>query len=371
LSSFSFSTVIHGKHRDYVVKTTNFDSIRRIIINVNDNDRVLNTREIAYPGNLQDEELMGMVKKNHEERVETLQQLLKISGKLEQKAEVDSNQKLGMVFLNHGMGKEAAEEFSRALELDQQNAAIWNYLGLARLQEEDLPEAERCFRQALALKPNYPDLHNNLGLVLMRTEKFAEAMAEFQQALSLHQGYAEAYFNMGLCQLSQALDAGGLEEKAKLQMQKHLSRAIELNAYFNNEYYKVAQNYLAKNQLNEARQALIEAKTSVSSQTGSEIYHEFYLRLKYGEEGVDRKATERYISKLEELLDRYPNFVDVHNDLGVAYLIQCRFLFNRAINEFKRALAINANYAKAQKNLKLAENEGKGFLILLRAILYF
>ncbi len=371
MSSFSFSTTVHGVDRDYTVKTMNFDSIRRIIINLSERERVINTREVPYDGALGDDELMSLVKRKHEERVENLQELLKISNKLEQKNDVDANHKLGLVFLNNGMGREAALEFERSLNQGTAQAPILNHLGLAYLQEERLLDAEKAFRQAVELKPEYPDLHNHLGMTLLKSGNYVESLAEFQKALSLHPGYAEAQFNYSLCLLAQAQTEGLLSDATRNDLMSHLNRAVELNSYYNNEYYKLAQGHLAKNQLVECRQALVEAKTSVSSQTGSEIFHEFYLRLKYGDEGVDRKATERYISRLEELLDKNPQFVDVHNDLGVAYLIQCRFLFNRAINEFKRALTLNPNYTKAQKNLKLAENEGKGFLILLRAILYF
>lgn len=371
MSSFSFSTTIHALDRDYTVKSMNFESVRRIIINLNDHDRVLNTRDVSYEGSMSDEELMNLVKHRHEERVENLQELLKISSKLEQKNDQDANHKLGVVFLNNGMGREAAQEFERSLGLEPNRAPIMNHLGLAYLQEERFLDAEKVFRAALALKPEYPDLHNHLGMTLLKSGNYVEALSEFRRALEIHPGYAEAYFNYALCLLAQATADNAVTDAIKADLLQHLNRAVELNAYYNNEFFKIAQTHLAKNQLTECRQALVESKTSVSAQTGSEVFHEFYLRLKYGDEGVDRGATERYISRLEELLEKNPQFVDVHNDLGVAYLIQCRFLFNRAINEFKRALALNPNYPKAQKNLKLAENEGKGFLILLRAILYF
>lgn len=371
LSSFSFTSTFQGMQLEYVVKTMNFESIRRIFTNLHDRERVVHSRETPYDQSISDEELMALVKHIHEERVEGLKELIQISAKLGLKPDIDSCHKLGMVFLHNGMSREAVAELQLALEIDADSAPLLNHLGLAYLQSALFPEAENAFQRAVLLKPEYPDLHNNLGLALLKSSKFASARQEFEQALKLHQNYAEAYFNFGLCLLSGAVAESGMAAESREQMQQHLLRAIELNPAFNNEYYKVAQSYLAKDQLQEARQALIEAKTSVASQTGSEIYHEFYLRLKYGEEGVDRRATERYIAKLEGMLEKNPNFVDIRNDLGVAYLIQCRFLFNRAIGEFKKALTINPNYAKAQKNLKLAENEGKGFLILLRAILYF
>ncbi|MCK5243376.1 tetratricopeptide repeat protein [bacterium] len=371
MSGFNFTSTIHGKQYDYTVRTMNFDSIQRIVINLNDQNKVINTREISYDSKLTDEKLKALVKDTHEERVNTLQELIKISAKLEVKPDVDSNHKLGMVFLNNGLGRETIAEFKRALTISPDNAPILNHLGLALLLEEKFGEALKVFKRAVEIKPSYPDLHNNYGLALLKTEKYDEALKEFETAIDINRKYAEAHFNVSLCLVSQYSSNGNLTPDMIERIQTHLQTAVESNVYFDNKYFKVAQNYFSKEQYAEARQALIEAKAAVLTQTGSEIYHEFYLRLKYGEEGVDRKATEHYIEKLEEILEKHAHYVDIHNDLGVAYLIQCRFLFNRAITEFKKALAINPNYTQSKKNLKLAENEGKGFLILLRAILYF
>jgi lipoprotein NlpI len=72
---------------------------------------------------------------------------------------------------------------------------------------------------------------------------------------------------------------------------------------------------------------------------------------------------------MKQEIAEHPRYPDLHNHLGVAYLIQCRNLFLRALDEFRRAIRLNPNYRQAQKNLKLAENEGKGLFILLRALL--
>lgn len=372
MSAHNFTASIPGRKTEYTMRTTNFDSMHRIIINLNDHDQVIHTLEIPYEDGLSDEHLLALVKRYHEERAESLTELLKISKKLEGKPDVDSNHKLGLVFLNHGMAVEAVEEFKRALSLDPENAPILNHFGLALVLNEQAMEAVEIFQHALAIKPDYPDIRNNLGMAYLKSEQFDAAREAFEQALAINARYGEANFNLCLCLVARAASQGGSTDEERQAMDKHLAKAVEADSRFNNEYYKVALNYLKRSQYPEAMKALNETK-NLNKATGepSEIYHEFYLRLKYGEEGVDRKATEHYIAKLEEILDKHPNFVDVHNDLGVAYLIQCRFLFNRAIKEFKSALEINPGFTAAKKNLKLAENEGKGFLILLRAILYF
>ena len=76
-----------------------------------------------------------------------------------------------------------------------------------------------------------------------------------------------------------------------------------------------------------------------------------------------------YTDQLKQTVDKFPKYADLRNNLGIAYLIQCRNLFLNALEQFRYALEINPQYKKAKKNLKLAENDGKGFLILLRAIL--
>ena len=78
-------------------------------------------------------------------------------------------------------------------------------------------------------------------------------------------------------------------------------------------------------------------------------------------------------SQFEEFLEDvevlFPENKDIWNNLGVIHLIQCRNLFLQALGEFRKALEINPDFEKAQKNKKLVENDGKEFLILLRAIL--
>ncbi len=371
MSGFNHTTTIHGNEHDYNVRTMNFDSIRKIVVNINDQDRVLNTQEIPYDEKISEEELKTLVKDEHEQRVNTLQELMKISAKLQSKPEADSNHKLGQVFLNNGMGKEAIAELKRALVLQPDYVPMMNHLGLAHMQENQFDEALAIYQKAVTLKPNYPDVRNNFGVALMNKDQFVQALQEFEKAIEFNPRYAIAHFNLAHCLVSQASAQDGADDTVKQAIADHLKQAVEYNVYLNNEYFKVAQTYLAKGQFKETKQALQETKSAILFQNGTEIYYEFYLRLKYGDEGVDRKSTEKYISKLEDILEKNPHYVDIHNDLGVAYLVQCRFLFTRAIKEFKTALALNQDYAHAKKNLKLAENEGKGFLILLRAILYF
>jgi hypothetical protein len=89
----------------------------------------------------------------------------------------------------------------------------------------------------------------------------------------------------------------------------------------------------------------------------------------FGGKGKDDDYIQGYTNELKTAVADHPGYADLRNNLGTAYLIQCRNLFLNALEEFRQALKINPEFKKADKNLKLAENDGKGFLILLRAIL--
>ena len=89
----------------------------------------------------------------------------------------------------------------------------------------------------------------------------------------------------------------------------------------------------------------------------------------YGGKGLDGETIKRFEHRLNIALEGTPDYADIWNNLGVIHLIQCRNLFLQALTEFNRALELNPDFEKAIKNKKLVENDGKEFLILLRAIL--
>ena len=95
----------------------------------------------------------------------------------------------------------------------------------------------------------------------------------------------------------------------------------------------------------------------------------FYLEFMYGEKGRDIDTISTYVERLEYVLSEHPEYADVHNNLGIGYLIQCRTLFQQALHHFQKAYTLNPDFERARNNYKLAKNDGKGLVILLRALL--
>jgi tetratricopeptide (TPR) repeat protein len=97
-----------------------------------------------------------------------------------------------------GAASEAAEAYTRSLELNPRAAGAWVNLGTLRYREGDLEEAERLYRRALEVSSEYALAHFNLGNVCEETGRLDEARERYEQALELNPSYADAHYNLAL-----------------------------------------------------------------------------------------------------------------------------------------------------------------------------
>ena len=50
-------------------------------------------------------------------------------------------------------------------------------------------------------------------------------------------------------------------------------------------------------------------------------------------------------------------------------MLLCRYITQKAVFEYQKALQLNPHYKKAERNMKLCENDLKGIDLLLKAML--
>ena len=90
----------------------------------------------------------------------------------------------------NGDPREAAEAYTRSLELNPRAAGAWVNLGTLRYREGDLKESERLYRRALEVSDEYALAHFNLGNVCEETGRLDEARERYEHALKLNPSYA-------------------------------------------------------------------------------------------------------------------------------------------------------------------------------------
>ena len=105
---------------------------------------------------------------------------------------------LAEILKKTGRTPEALVAGQKAIEIDPQDAAAHNNLGLTFQELGRVDEAEASYNQAIVLKPDFAEAHYNLGNTLQNQGRLDEAAASYNQAIVLKPDFVEAYINLGL-----------------------------------------------------------------------------------------------------------------------------------------------------------------------------
>ena len=167
---------------------------------------------------------------------------------------------LGMVALQQGEPKTAAELIHRAIALNDREAAYHFHLALALQTLNDLQGAVAGYRRALALKPDDPDIYNNMGNALAAQDKPENAVAAFRRALALQPGNAVAHNNLGNVQRNM-----GLWDDAEVSFRK----AVALQPEFAGAFVNLGNLHHDKNDLRAAENAYRHAVTLAPRETAA------------------------------------------------------------------------------------------------------
>lgn len=359
--------------RSFRIQTTYSDENRKAVSTVFRDGELIDEREIGLEEVLPHAEVQKRVQDLHQEMISETKLLFYIAEKVKGVKHALSCNKLGLVLLRKNLPDEAIEQFSLAIERDSKFVDAYNNLGVAFIKKGEYDRAIESLKKGLEIGGNYADLRNNLGIAYQKKGLYSEAIAEFQQALKINPSYFEAHFNLGivyLASVSRSISDPQLPPRSARERRAlmHLERAAELNPQLSNPAFDRALELIEEKRFPEAMGALSEAKEEITKEIDDHFVHDFYLKFMFGGKGKDDQFIAAYTERLKQEIEKHPDYADLRNNLGVAYLVQCRNLFLKALEEFRAALKINPYFKRAKRNLKLAENEGKGFLILLRAL---
>jgi len=361
--------VLVGGHR-FHVQTTYSATSEKILSHIFDNGRVIERREVGVTEEVKNSALPKKLKVVHQEMISEMELLYYIAEKVRQVRHPMSCIKLGLVFASKNLLDDAVAFFQMAAELDPNSPEVYCNLGAAYLRRGDFVNAETILRKGVQLAPRFADLHHHLGVACLDQRKFPPALEALRTALDINGNFFQAHFNYGFALLLSLNAPAAVNPALSIKTaQEHLMRAAEGFPAYRTPRLEKALQLIDEGAYEAATQELQSLRQEINPETDLTFEHDFYLKFMYGGKGKDDDFIQHYTNRLRGAIRDYPDYADLHNSLGVAYLIQCRNLFLRALEEFRVALRINPIFKRAEKNLKLSENDGKGFLILLRAIL--
>ncbi|MFQ5677048.1 MAG: tetratricopeptide repeat protein [bacterium] len=356
--------------RKFHVQTSFSDTKKVIVSNVFNEGQVIDSREVSANNGMSEAEVQNRMQEVHQELVTEMEILYYINEKVKAVRHAPSANKLGLLFLQKNLHDEAINQFELALEIDPDYPEVYCNLGKSYLAQGNFERALAVLEQGAQHAPEFADLQNFLGIAYLHNGNHRQAVTHMEKALKLNPNYIGVHYHLGMAYLAagqtgQSSPDNIFRDKAT----RHLKVAADkmINRHIPN--FDKVMGLLSGGSEKEALDEFFQCTPNQVLSEFMSIENEFYLKFMYGGKGKDDTFIADYVSKLTDLLDEFPNYADLRNNLGVAYLIQCRNLFLKSLDEFRGALKINPNFKKAEKNLKLAENDGKGFLILLRAIL--
>ncbi len=153
------------------------------------------------------------------------------------------------------------------------------------------------------------------------------------------------------------------------RLQTIIAKTLELRPSLDSHVFDEARHAIESRNYDVAFNRLSRIQVERSHTLANHLSLDLYLILKFSSEVVSEEDIDRYIERVRRAAAANPDFADLQNDLGVLYTAKCKFYMDKAKDAFEASLAINKNFKKAEKNLRLTENDGQGIHFLLRALL--
>jgi tetratricopeptide (TPR) repeat protein len=278
---------------------------------------------------------------------------------------LDAHVNLGAALMKMGKFELAVESLQSAIKIGPENFKLLDSLGSALSQAGHQEQAVEVLRKALTLRSDFAPTHLTLGNALMKLNRATEAIAEYRAALATRPEYPEAMRNLsGLlsqtgfvdeaidlarrsislqpesshawCNLGSALHRQNRYDEAA----DALSRAIAIDPRFPHAYSELGEVLL---KMKSPAKAIDAFNQSLAIEPSAILHYRIAIALLAQDKREEAIAA---CLKAESLGFSSQNLFNtlgtIHHQLGQ---------IDKAIEYFRKALAIQPDYPLAQWNL--------------------
>jgi tetratricopeptide (TPR) repeat protein len=269
------------------------------------------------------------------------------------------------------MVQEAIANLEYLVEIRKGSPLVRAALGKAHLKIQNYEPALEQFRRALSANENYADLHFYCGVCEYYLQHCSAAVHSFSRAIKINPHYGEAYvfFSLALLLNFKLGQEYGLTTKLTERTQKAFQRARAILPSLGGADFDKGIALLEHEKFEEAFGVFEPWISKISSDKPEVINYEFHLAVLHEAEQIPPERVWQEIIRLQNLLQRYPNYADVYYELGFAYAVLGSSVTSKSLHHFEKAMAINPDYENARKGLKLIQNDQRGLRTMLQAML--
>lgn len=371
MPAIGFSDKFRRLDREYLLQTSVNEARKQIICSLFHSGRLINTRAFPLPKEYENGDAFAKVSQIHEHWLSDIGGLLGMVERMRELERPEIMEKIGRTLCSRELYDEGCELLTFAVQKHPDVPGLRFALGKIYLARGQYDEAKDQLTRAVELAPSYPDYRNLLGQAYLKLKRPVAAIDEFRKAVEINIYYDEAHFNLGLGYILNGIvkEDFNLAKNLLHNCQETFQKAALFNPSFATEDYEKGLALLQDGQLEPAFELLSQVAREAITHFTEEKLLEMYMRFIHGQNGLTEAGIKQYIDEITELLKQNPGHADLHNELGMAYTVLSKFLNNKAMEHFQEALKINPNFVKAARNLKLSQNDMKGFEVLLEALI--
>jgi len=356
MESYRLNSRILEDDKEYLIQTVNDAAGAVIKTSLFVNGELLDANVFPHSEEINEQEILNLVKNEHGEKKSELEYLLKSYKEVLKEGRPEMMHHLGVALLHRRMFAEARNLFKTAIELKHDYHEAYFYLSMAELALHHNDEAVSAASKAADIKKEYADYRNNLGEALLETGSCKRAVIEFEEAIRLNVYYADAYFNLSMALLLNAINKEDYKIFSDLK-----SRCIDLlkksvliyPSYESSEFTK-ALTAIKDEDLKGAYgllKSVRESKKEKKRMENAAYFHRFLIYTDWLSEG---HINDR-INHLENEIEKNPDYVDLYHELAICRLHKAKFQWQKSISNFQRALNINPGLRKASRALEVAQ----------------
>jgi len=236
----------------------------------------------------------------------------------------------------------AITDFSSSIQLNPDNAGVYNNRGIAYEGKKDYDRAIADFNRSIQLNPKYVIAYNNRGVTYCGKRDYNRAIADFSRCIQLKPNSAGVYYNRGNA-YARKMDY----DRAIADF----NRCIKLKPNDDGAYNDRGASYANKGDYD---RAIADFSRAIElNPDDADAYNN------RGAAYAGKNDYDRAIADYSRAVEHNPDYAGAYNNRGAAYAGKNDY--GRAIADYNRAIELNPNFASAYYNRGIAYDRKRDY----------
>lgn len=232
--------------------------------------------------------------------------------------------------------KDTTSLFAHMIRITPKAVSLWDSMGVALGEKNEVEKAIECFNEALKIDPNDLDAPVNMGMALAIQGRYDEAVFYYKKAIHLRPNNVGAYHNLGVLLADQ-----GRTDEAIAVFREGLENTKSRFAHALHSC--LGTIFLEQGKIDEA---IYELQASVSMKPDVRALNNLGMAL------TMKGRTDEALQYFKRAVGLAPKNTEAHYNIATILLSQNKL--EEAIDEYEKVLSINPTYAKAHIKLAVA-----------------